>query len=238
MYSKAKSNLHSPGPALAEELNKYYRIDSSMKKAIERRRGGPLQPHSAELRERGYRLYEKGKSNPEIAAELNVPVSTLARWSSKGKWKLRKQFASIEEPLTDSVEDVSQLTFDEKQRRYEEMMADHALRVAYTVKALPSQGLIVNADKIAKLDSIARKALNLEQSKPRMIINVGLLARPVPSRLVEATVIPALERAAPVQAPNGKQSDQPMQHGTHGLYSPSRLPNNISTPTVQATAQQ
>jgi hypothetical protein len=114
---------------------------------------------------------------------------------------------SIVEPPSDSVGDVSQLTFGEKQTRYGQMMADHALRVAYTVKALPSQSLIVNADKIAKLDSVARKALNLEENKPAVVVNVGLLARALPSRLVEAIAIPTLEPATPAETPNDKQSD-------------------------------
>jgi hypothetical protein len=60
-------------------------------------------------------------------------------------------------------------------------MAEHALRFAYTVKSLSPQGLIVNADKIKKLDETARKALNLEESKPRVVVNVGLLASPLPA---------------------------------------------------------
>jgi hypothetical protein len=155
-----------------------------------RRPGGALQPHPPELRERGYRLYEKGKSNPEIAKELGIPVSTLARWSSKGKWKLRKQLASnaATEPgasapahSNDTLDEISQLTFEEKQARYGDIMAEHALRFAYTVKSLPPQALIVNADKIKKLDETARKALNLEESKPRVVVNVGLLASPLPA---------------------------------------------------------
>jgi transposase-like protein len=152
------------------------------------RHGAPFQPHPPELKERGYRLYEQGKSNPEIAKELGIPVSTLARWSSKGKWKLRRQVAGRSEtgpgvvaPTNqDALDEISQLTFEEKQARYGEMMAEHALRFAYTVKSLSPQGLIVNADKIKKLDETARKALNLEERKPRVVVNVGLLAQPLP----------------------------------------------------------
>jgi transposase-like protein len=171
-----------------------------MNKQNERPDGGRIQPHSPELRERGYELYEKGKSNAEIAAELGIPVSTLAGWSSKGKWKLRKQLASSEVIPSSADEDgaaeeISQLTFQEKQTRYGEIMADHALRVAYTVKKLSPQGLIVNADKIAKLDTIARKALNLEEKKPALVVNVALLARPLsvsPPPLQEAVPGPNL----------------------------------------------
>ena len=180
------------------------------------RHGVPIQPHPPELKERGYRLYEKGKSNPEIAAELGIPVSTLARWSSKAKWKLRKQLASRPEtelaPLEsvcsdDTLNEISQLTFEEKQTRYDCMMADHALRVAYTVRSLSPQGLIVNADKIAKLDSVARKALNLEESKPPVVVNIALLSQSEPPQPTIGTrQIPPPELPTNQPNPDGEQS--------------------------------
>ena len=166
-----------------------------------------LRPHPPHLKERGYKLYEEGKSNPEIAKQLGIPLATLARWSSKGKWKLRKQLASRPEtelgtlaPMRshDTLAEISQLTFVEKQARYTEMMSDHALRVAYTVGSLSPQGLLINADKISKLDSVARKALNLEESKPPVVVNVALLAQSAPPRLViEAQKAPAAEGGCP-----------------------------------------
>jgi transposase-like protein len=163
-----------------------------------RRHPAPLRPHPPELKERGYRLYEQGKSNHEIAEAIGIPVNTLARWSSKGKWKLRKQLAGCAE-MTDNApaaaedcDEISQLSFEEKQRRYTEMMSNHALRVATVVKNLSSQALILNADKISKLDSVARKALNLEENKPMMVINVGLLASGR-APLIQANKTPARE---------------------------------------------
>jgi hypothetical protein len=130
-------------------------------------------------------------------------VTTLARWSSKGKWKLRKQLASHPEtelgalaPMRDnnSLDEISRLTFEEKQARYAEMMSNHALRVAYTVKSLSPQSLLVNADKISKLDSVARKALNLEENKPPVVVNVALLAQGAPPRaVIELQKVPAPE---------------------------------------------
>jgi CENP-B N-terminal DNA-binding domain len=139
-----------------------------------------LQPHPPELKERGYHLYEQGKSNREIAKELGIPINTLARWSSKGKWKLRKQLAAQPQTVPGSLApadlaEISQLSFEQKRARYAQMMAEQALRVAYTVKSLPSQALIANADKIKKLDETARKALNLEENKPTVVVNVALL---------------------------------------------------------------
>jgi hypothetical protein len=183
-----------------------------------RPQAGVIQPHPPELRERGYRLYEKGKSNPEIAAELGIPVSTLARWSSKGKWKLRKQLAN--NPATapgalapahsnDTLdeEEISQLTFEEKQARYGDIMAEHALRFAYTVKNLSPQSLIVNADKIKKLDETARKALNLEERKPRVVVNVELLAQPLPPMPTRPVVIEDVAVAGELTGPSPEAAD-------------------------------
>jgi hypothetical protein len=180
-----------------------------MKKSNERRASGLLEPHPPELKERGYQLYEKGKTNREIAQELGIPLNTLARWSSKGKWKLRKQLAGHPElapaALAPTVQDeISQLSFDQKQTRYAEVMAEHALRVAYTVKNLPSQALIVNADKIKKLDETARKALNLEENKPAMVINVALLSR-IAERKLAAPGASATELLTAALAPGGDQ---------------------------------
>jgi hypothetical protein len=81
-------------------------------------------------------------------------------------------------------------------------MAEQALRVAYTVKGLPSQALIVNADKIKKLDETARKALNLEKNKPAMVVNVALLAqiserkRTIAAQEVSAPKLPTNEAVA------------------------------------------
>ena len=72
-------------------------------------------------------------------------------------------------------------------------MSVHAMRVAYVVKNLSPQGLIANADKIAKLDSVARKALHLEENEPRIVVNVALLAQPVAPRRITAREIPAPE---------------------------------------------
>jgi len=48
-------------------------------KSNNRRSNGLLHPHPAELKEKGYRLYEQGKSHREIAEALGIPANTLAR---------------------------------------------------------------------------------------------------------------------------------------------------------------
>jgi transposase-like protein len=166
---------------------------------------GVLLSHPPEFKERGYRLYEQGKSNPEIAKELRIPLSTINRWSSKEKWKLRKQLAGLHETelgpglvpnssLTDEAEQRAldrEKTLPEAQRDYEETMQAQALRIMRAIEEIPDELLIANADRIAKLDLTARKALKLDSNKPRQLINIALLSHGVvkPARI--ASDVPA-----------------------------------------------
>jgi hypothetical protein len=170
------------------------------------RHRGPTRPHPPELKEHGYRLYEQGKSNPAIAAELEIPLSTINRWSSKEKWKLRRQFASRpgtelgaglapNSSLTDEAEQRAldrEKTLPEAQRDYEEAMQTQALRIMRTIEEMPDELLIANADRIAKLDLTARKALKLDSNKPRQLINIALLSHGV---VEEARVVRNLSDA-------------------------------------------
>ena len=80
------------------------------------------------------------------------------------------------------------MPFDEKQDRYTETMATQALRIAEEIKKLPAKMLILHADKLAKLDAIARKALKLETEKPTSIVAVAFLAAPAEPRLIRSHV--------------------------------------------------
>ena len=169
-------------------------------------RGGILDRHPLEVRERAFNLYRKlgadGKRKytlPQIAEAVGVPVGTINKWSSVSKWHARaralnKQDAVLSEydqrPETEAANapktpriDASTLTFEEKQETFSKLMADQALRLPQIIAELNDQQLIAAADKLAKLGQEARKTLKLEDSAPRMILNVGLLARPpLPTR--------------------------------------------------------
>ena len=45
------------------------------------------------------------------------------------------------------------------------------------IKQTPTGDLVRQADKIAKLDATARKALALEEHRPKVVVNVALLAQ-------------------------------------------------------------
>lgn len=162
-----------------------------------------------ELRERGYRLYVAKKPLAEIAKELGVPFNTLTRWSSESKWKLRRaqdltagvsniNAVATVEPTVRQLRAPNQ-SFETKQEMYRETMADEALRIAETISAMPAQTLLSHADKIAKLDQVARKALHLEDVKPSTVIQIGYLtnAAPMPIKsdkyLTSIDVLPLVE---------------------------------------------
>ena len=87
----------------------------------------------------------------------------------------------------------------EAQVEYEVYTKATALRIARIIKRTPDAQLIASADKIEKLDKIARKALKLESEKPRMAINIRLLAEGKVRRLANAGDVPAAQPPALVE---------------------------------------
>ena len=174
-------------------------------------RGGILDRHPLEVRERAFNLYRKlgadGKRKhtlSQIAEAVGVPVGTINKWSSVSKWHARaralnKQDAVLSEydqrPETEAANaptpriDASTLTFEEKQETFSKLMADQALRLPQIIAELNDQQLIAAADKLAKLGAEARKALKLEEAQPSIILNVGLLARPALPAPVRAEIV-------------------------------------------------
>jgi hypothetical protein len=200
-------------------------MDKMTTNSEERPRGARLPPHPPERKERGYRLYEQGKSNPEIAAELGIPLSTIHRWSSKGKWKLRKQLAGRpgtelgaglvpSSSLTDEAEQRAldrEKTLPEAQDDYEETMQAQALRIMRAIEEMPDELLIANADRIAKLDLTARKALKLDSNKPRQLINIAFLSHGVvkPARI--ASDVPATAELTYEESTGCKPAAEPAE---------------------------
>lgn len=169
-------------------------------------KGGKIEALPIELREKAFELYRRqvqttGKPDlNEIAQTLNVEFSTIAAWSSRGKWKNRvkalpmlgngkprhvegrQDGPPISAPESQpvkvfDVEKALALTFAEKQTSYKDRLAIQALRIADAIETLPTLSLIGAADKVEKLDKIARKALCLETASPAVVVNVALLSQ-------------------------------------------------------------
>ena len=102
------------------------------------------------------------------------------------------------------------LTLSEAQVDYETHSHETALRIARIIKRTPDAQLIANADKLEKLDKIARKALKLEVDKPQSAINIKLLANGNLPRLVIKSGEPAAEPPALVEDRGLKPADEPL----------------------------
>jgi transposase-like protein len=144
-----------------------------------------LVAHPPEVKERAYQLYAAGSSLPQIAAQVGVPASTIARWSSKSAWKARKALigcaaGSNADPLELPV--YSDLLLSEKQNQYTEKMGDVALRFADHAHGLQGKELVQVAEKLLKADALARKALKIEEPVQFPIVQIALLASSIEKR--------------------------------------------------------
>lgn len=150
--------------------------------------GGKQQPHNPEVRERAYKLFAQRKPLAEIAATTDIPIDTIRKWSSKGKWKTRLLLANsghnmaMDRSAPQSPADIenqlaalTDLSLEEKQTTYKDIMANQALRSALTIQSVPSASLFQNADRVKKLDEVARRALGIEEAKPPCVINLAFM---------------------------------------------------------------
>ena len=157
-----------------------YYLLPSMSETVSKRK------YALELREKAFKLYCEEITFATISERFHVPVKVLHRWSCDNKWKQRREELRAKQRATDAgltaltpaLVDVlpENLTLSEAQVDYETHSHETALRIARIIKRTPDAQLIANADKLEKLDKIARKALKLEVDKPRSAINIKLLA--------------------------------------------------------------
>lgn len=146
----------------------------------------PTTAHPLELRERGFKLYCKRHTLPEIGVALGVPSATIAGWSMRGKWKARRAMVEAPPPVdagtpsssvTTVTSDIDNMTFAEKQAQFRDKAATLALKGVEEAGKLAPGELVRQANNVAKLIQSGQKALDLEKSSPSVIVNVGLLAR-------------------------------------------------------------
>jgi hypothetical protein len=148
----------------------------------------PLLARPAEQRTKAFELYRAGgKTHEEIGKALKIPATTISAWSYRYKWKRRaaalalslvepSKSSRVKAPAVPQI-DASALTFEEKQSTYRDGMSEQAIRLLGVVKGLPDALLLASADRIEKLDKIARKSLNLEEPTPPVVVNIGLLSQ-------------------------------------------------------------
>lgn len=161
------------------------------------------------IKQRGFELYARGQQLKEIAEQLNTPLNAVKSWSYRGQWKRRmilerhqkggverlpvEMGMAIREDDND-MEDAQflinceQLPFTEKQATFRDRMSIQALRVPELMATMSPHELLKNADRLYKLESIARRALHLEEPMLSPVINIELLRVDSP--------LPPLELAA------------------------------------------
>jgi len=176
--------------------------------------------YAPELREKAFKLYCEEITFATISERWDVPVKVLQRWSCDNQWKQRREELRAKQRATDAgstspdpaLVDVlpENLSLLEAQVEYENYTKATALRIARIIKRTPDAQLIANADKIEKLDKIARKALKLESEKPPMAINIRTLAEGKIGRLAIASGVPAAEPPALVEDTGLKPDDKPV----------------------------
>jgi hypothetical protein len=169
--------------------------------------------HPPGSKEKAFLLYTRHQDLSAIAVKLGIPLLTIRKWSSVGKWKDRRLLLEGSKPFDgftqkkpsgpdsdgdEAFEQLRTLPLGEQQASYETMMRESALRMALAIQRCADGTLIQQADKIAKMDATARKALCLESPKQQTIINVALLSGPGPSPLADrpcavADALPAVE---------------------------------------------
>src|SRR5436305_1923370 len=119
-------------------------------------------PHPPGTKERAYQLYCDGNTLPQIAATVGASQSTVAKWSSKNNWKAQRALAGTSRDSGSQPSDFSHLSLPQKQVQYGENMENVALEFSEHAAALSGSQLVPLADKVKKLDEVARKALKLE----------------------------------------------------------------------------
>lgn len=181
-------------------------------------------PHPPEVREKAFQIFHKEDlTAEEISERIGVPVETIRKWSAKEKWRERHHdllqgkkrnvesrareritknlnsesalagVQSIDELLTE----VQEMSFGEQQDEYKRQMAAIAALIPKIIASLSPGQLFVAADKIEKLDKICRKALNLEEAQPQLVLHVGVMGAPLPkpanARVIDVPSLPAPE---------------------------------------------
>jgi hypothetical protein len=150
-----------------------------------------FEQHPAGTKEKAFLLYRRHTELSMISMKLGVCLATLRKWSSVGKWKSRRILLEDAKPgnafppekpcgqeaeRDHAFEELIALPLGQQQSAYQRMMTESAMRIALTMQRSTDSALVQQADKWAKLDTTARKALGLEANKVPVIVNVALLA--------------------------------------------------------------
>ncbi len=133
--------------------------------------------------------YVTGSSPAQLAAEFNVPVSTIRKRAQRGRWlRLR---TGVKQNVDRLVEQAVSLTLAEKSAKVRDGLADELMRQVETVQRLPVKGgvraLSGRAELAQKMAASSAKVFGWE---PGVSVNVGIIGAFDPDDL-ELMVPPA-----------------------------------------------
>lgn len=137
-------------------------------------------------------MFLAGKPPVDIAYEMQLPAATIRAWSTRENWKEQKQITDaapgldagltvcIAKTVAQATEQPARSDLDlaEMQTEYESTMGGIALRIARHADTLDPDRLLAAAEKITKWDAVNRKALKLVESRPNVLVQIGLLSSP------------------------------------------------------------
>ena len=147
----------------------------------------PLEKQRLDLQARQIELQERKLELATLAAERK---EAEAHGRTDAMKELEAKIDRLQQPLSPSTEQSDLAlrepeflpatpvpeTFEAQQTAYATGSAREAIRMLDAIRSTPTTDLVRQADKIHKLDATARKALALEEHKPAVIVNVGLLS--------------------------------------------------------------
>ncbi len=132
----------------------------------------PLPAHSKDTRDKARALFREGQKPSEIATALQLSASTVRAWKAREGWQIA--CVDTEQQEIDVPDELSA-----RQEIYEQNMGEAAVRLSERVKSLSADELIKKADKVAKGDLTARRALHIESpNKSNPVIQIALLQSP------------------------------------------------------------
>jgi len=166
-------------------------------------------PRSKEERDHARRLYEAGEGYRAVSEAIGVPISTLRVWSKRDRWqKPHSQAAIVPQSDRDPIPD----TLDECAREYEANLAASAVIVSRRIAEMDADDAIRQSDKLKSFDGVARRALKIESEKPRVVIDIGILANSPAKRAQRALYSAVRPDSEPIEiltlgAPSEAESD-------------------------------
>jgi len=132
-------------------------------------------PHPLEIREKARLLYEQqGLRLVDIESEIGINRRTVANWKRRDSWQRKSESSAlaISEPIETDMPD----TIEEAAQEYETNMRRASVIVSRRIAAMEPDAIVQKADRIKQIDATARKALKIETEKPRVVIDIGVLA--------------------------------------------------------------